>query len=154
MRKVINEQMLFEEVDVSQIKIDEESRDDIPQVLIGLQHIYKNTQTRKQVFDILERGISPNRSAKNGRPGMDLWKIFVLGTLRLTINCDYDRLVELANNHSTLRQMLGHGMFNKLQYGLQTVKDNICLLTTAMLDEINMVVVQAGHALCKKKTSH
>ena len=47
--------------------------------------------------------------------------------------------------------MLGHGEFNKSKYALQTVKDNIGLLTAEVLSEINTVVVEFGHNLCKKK---
>ena len=150
-RKVINEQMLFGEIDVSKVIIDEKSRDDIPQLLLGLQKIYQDNQVRKKVFSILEKEVSSSRNLNKGRPGMDLWRIFVLGALRLTINCDYDRVVELANNHSTLRKMLGHGEFNESKYPLQTVKDNISLLTVEILNEINTVIVEFGHKLCKKK---
>jgi len=45
--------------------------------------------------------------ASTGRPGMDQWKILVLGTLRLDLNADFDWIHELANQHNTLRQMLG-----------------------------------------------
>ena len=43
---------------------------------------------------------------------MELWKIFVLGVLRLSLNCDYDRLQSLANNYKTIRQMLDHGVLD------------------------------------------
>lgn len=152
-RQTINEQMLFGEVDVSKVIIDEKSRDDIPQVLLGLQKIYQDKQTREKIFSVLEREISSSRSLDNGRPGMDLWRILVLGILRLTINCDYDRVVELANNHSTLREMLGHGVFNNSKYALQTVKDNVGLLTAEILSEINTIIVELGHNLCKKKAT-
>jgi hypothetical protein len=143
--------MLFGEVDVSKVVIDEKSRDDIPQVLLGLQKVYQDKQAREKIFSVLEKEVSCSRDLNNGRPGMDLWKILVLGTLRLTINCDYDRVVELANNHSTLREMLGHGVFNNSKYALQTVKDNVSLLTTEVLMEINTIIVGLGHSLCKKK---
>jgi hypothetical protein len=45
----------------------------------------------------------PEIDPSNGRPGMDLWKVLVLGSLRLSLNCDDDRVHELANNHKTLR---------------------------------------------------
>ena len=32
---------------------------------------------------------------------MDQWSILVLGTLRLGLNADYDRILELANQHKT-----------------------------------------------------
>jgi hypothetical protein len=40
-----------------------------------------------------------------GRPGMNLWEMLVLGTLRLNLNCDHDRLQEVANNHKSIRQI-------------------------------------------------
>jgi len=151
MRKVIDEQLLFGEVDVSQIEFDPKSRDDIPQLLKGLQYIYTNVDSRKKVFDVLEKAIPKSVNKKNGRPGMELWKILVLGTLRLNLNLDYDRLTELANQHNNIRKMLGHGVFNNSSYHLQTIKDNIKLLTPEILEEINVIIVEAGHRLLKKK---
>ena len=43
---------------------------------------------------------------------MDQWSILVLGTLRLGLNADYDRILELANQHRTIREMLGLGCFD------------------------------------------
>ncbi len=68
------------------------------------------------------------------------------------INCDYDRLQELANEHGTLRQMLGHGPYCTHTYHIQTLQDNISLFTPQVLDQINQVVVAAGHSLVKKKS--
>ncbi len=63
--------------------------------------------------------------------GMNYWKILVLGTLRLAYNFVYDKLNELADNHSTLRQMLGHGILDfDSHYPLQTLKHNASLLAT------------------------
>ncbi len=77
---------------------------------------------------------------------MELWDILVLGTLRVNLNCDYDRVMELANEHRTLRQMLGHGLVDEEgQYRLQTIKDNVRLLTPEILDGVNQIVVKAGH---------
>jgi len=47
---------------------------------------------------------------------------------------------------------LGHTIFEFDQrYGLQTIKDNISLLTPELLDEINLVVVTVGHDVVRKK---
>jgi hypothetical protein len=82
---------------------------------------------------------------------MDLWKILVLGTLRLNCNWDYDKLHNIANEHKTVREFLGHSIFEFDQsYALQTLKDNVCLLTPEVLDEISTVVVSAGHELMRK----
>lgn len=151
MRYVENPQLVLGEDKIARIQFDPRSRDDIPQLLMGLQHLYLTPSLREQVFAILETAIPPEIDPSNGRPGMELWKVLVLGSLRLTLNCDYDRVHELANNHKTLRQMLGHGWLDdECQYSLQTIKDNVRLLTPEILDEINQVVVKAGHRALKK----
>ncbi|MFT4101420.1 MAG: ISNCY family transposase [Burkholderiaceae bacterium] len=158
MRNVINPQLLLNGVDIGAIHLDPKSRDDIPQLLRGLQHIYTEPALRERVFAILQEVI-PQRvngegkaSSDTGRPGMEQWRILVLGVLRLGLNADYDRIHELANQHSTLRQMLGHADWgDKTQYKLQTLKDNLRLFTPELLERINQAVVDAGHVLVKKK---
>jgi len=108
MRIVKNPQLQFGEVNIADIKIDARSRDDIPAVLRGLQYIYVTEDIKEKVFTALEKTLNPSVSTVVGRPGMELWKIFVLATLKLGLNCDFDRLQELANEHNTIRQMLGH----------------------------------------------
>ena len=153
MRRTFNPQYKLGGVPVSKIKIDLKSRDDIPSLLLGLQHIYCTPELRKKVFSILEEILHErDKAINNGRPGMDLWRILVLGALRLNLNCDYDRLREIANNHRTIRQMLGHGFADDAHdYKLQTLKDNISLLTPEILNKINCVVVTEGHSLVNKK---
>lgn len=152
MRQTINPQMKIGEVNIGDISFDLSSRDDIPQLLMGLQHIYVTLDVRNQVFDILEKMISDNDiNLNNGRPGMELWKILVIGTLRLNLNDDYDRIHEIVNNHYNVRQMLGHGFFDfDDKYRLQTIKDNVSLLTPETLIKINEVVVNSGHSLVKE----
>ncbi|MDM8538965.1 ISNCY family transposase [Desulfobacterales bacterium HSG17] len=148
MRKIIENQLKFGQVDISNIELDLRSRDEIPQLLAGLQAIYSNRKTRSKVFSILQDIIPDNTDSHNGRPGMNLWSILVLGTLRLNCNWDYDKVLEIANNHKTLREFLGHTIYDFDQrYALQTIKDNVSLLTPQHLDRINQVVVTTGHKL-------
>ena len=160
MRQVINPQMQFGEQDISAIEFNPKSRDDIPQILRALQYIYTTAELRERVFAILAEVIPSSTldgkngpaDASTGRPGMEQWKILVLGTLRLGLNADFDRILELANEHNTLRQMLGHGAWgDDTQYNLQTLKDNLRLFTPELLDRINQEVVSAGHRLIKEK---
>lgn len=151
MRVVQNTQMHIGEVDVSRIVIDPKSRDDIPQILRGLQHLYQDPSLRAKLFQLLESEIAPKIDKRIGRPGMTLWSIFVCGVIRLDLNTDYDRLQELVNQHITIRQMLGHGLFDASSYHYQTLKDNVGLFTPELLDKINQIVVAAGHELVKKK---
>ena len=54
MRKTIEPQMQIGEVDISKIEFDLHSRDEIPKLLMGLQHIYCIPEAREEVFKILE----------------------------------------------------------------------------------------------------
>jgi hypothetical protein len=147
MRKVIDLQMEFWKTDIASIEFDLESRDEIPKLLMGLQYIYSTPAIREKVFNVLKQ-VVPKKSYESGRPGMDLWKILVLGTLRLNCNWDFDKVHEMANNHFKLRQMLGHcGSDFESNYPLQTIRDNIALLTPPILDEVNQIVVKAGHSI-------
>lgn len=159
MRTVLHSQMTLGEEDIAKIKLDPKSRDDIPNLLTGLKYIYTTPEIRQKVFSILEevvpRRIGKDRPASRdkGRPGMEQWRILVLGTLRLGLNADYDRIHELANQHRTVRQMLGHGLLDdQKEYQVQTIKDNLILFTPEILDRINQVVVDAGHRLLKKNS--
>lgn len=150
MRKVIEKQLKFGQADIDRIEIDIQSRDEIPQVLLGLQAIYRDKPLKGKVFQLLETIVPDNTSKKTGRPGMELWKILVLGTIRLNCNFDYDKLVEIANEHKTVREFLGHIDFSE-KYPLQTVKDNVPLLTPEVLDQIGSLVIDKGHDLFGKK---
>jgi IS5 family transposase len=157
MRAVIDAQMRFGQTNIADIVLDPKSRDDIPQLLRGLQHIYTDLPLRERVFTILEE-LRPERmggeskaNPNTGRPGMAQWTILVLGVLRLGLNADYDRIQELANQHATIRQMLGHSDWaDDYRYELQTLKDNLRLFTPEILDRINQAVVNAGHQALKK----
>ena len=158
MRKVFDPQMQFGQINIADIVLDPKSRDDIPKILRGLQYIYTNVPLREQAFKILAEvlsdrvGAEGKASPNTGREGMAQWKILVLGVLRLGLNEDYDRIHDLANHHSTIRQMLGHGDWaDNHYYELQTLKDNLKLFTPEILDRINLLVVNAGHQLLKKK---
>ena len=147
--------MQLGEEKISAIHLDPKSRDDIPHILRGLQYVYVTPDLRERVFtimaEVIPEGVDGKASQDTGRPGMDQWKILVLGVLRQGLNADYDRIHELANQHSTLRQMLGHSDWgDDTRYQLQTIKDNLRLFTPEILDRINQEVVNAGHALVKK----
>ncbi len=152
MRLVKNPQLHFGEVNISDIDINSRSRDDIPAILKGLQYIYVTPEAREKVFSVLEKTLDPSVSTDIGRPGMELWKTFVLAVLKLGLNCDFDRLQELANHHSTIRQMLGHSDWEDTPlYKLQTIIDNVSKLKPSVLADINQVIVESGHEVAKKK---
>jgi len=135
MRVVQNEQMTIGEVDIARINFDYKSRNDIPKILKGLQFVYTNVALRTAIFELLQSQVAPKVSKTVGRPGMTLWTILVCGVIRLDLNCDYDRLHELVNQHNTLREMLGHGAFSDVRYHFQTLKDTVLLMYSLPLSE-------------------
>jgi hypothetical protein len=71
------------------------------------------------------------------------------------LDADYDRLEDLANHHTLLRQMMGvsatpWGAQAKV-FAHQTLRDNVALLDDATLKEINALVASAGREVFKKK---
>jgi hypothetical protein len=151
MRKINEDQFIIGQVRIDEIKFDLRSRDEIPKLLMGLQYIYCHEEYRDKIFEILKEMLSKGISSDNGRPGMTLWKILILGTLRLNCNWDYDKVKDIADNHHTLRLMLGHSSDDhETKYPIQTIKDNVGLFTPEILNKINKIVVDAGHNLVKK----
>ena len=101
---------------------------------------------------LLETHIRPGTDRKVGRPGMDLWRILVLGVLKQGLGCDFDRLHDLANNRRTVRAMRAHGDFaDDRRYELQTLIDNVSLLTPELLSAVGRLAVRSGHAVARKK---
>ena len=118
------------QVAIEEIEIDESSRDDIPPLLLGLRHVYADRSVRARWFEILEQGILPEVSHTKGRPGMELWRILVMGLLKQVLGCDFDRLHERVNQHPTVRTFLGHSDFwDETRYRYPTVVPNVSLRT-------------------------
>ena len=70
MRKVIENQLEIGQIDIENIQIDLDCRDEIPQLLLGLQTIYSDRQLRDRIFEILRKIIPQNIDSNNGRPGI------------------------------------------------------------------------------------
>ena len=151
MRHVRNPQMELGEIGIENIRINLKSRDDIPALLLGLQHLYSDEETRSRLFALLEEHMLPGVDRTVGRPGMELWRILVMGVVMQGSGCDFDRLHELVNEHNTLRQFLGHAdIWDKRKYEYQTVVDNVCLVRPELLAEVGQLIVESGHAVARK----
>ncbi len=102
-------------------------------------HPWADDALRARLFAILETHILPGTDRSQGRPGMDLWRILVMGVIKQGLDCDYDRLCELAGEHKTLRAFLGHGddAWDDARYEDQTVVDTIAHLTPVCLAAVS-----------------
>lgn len=153
MRKRFEQQKNLFVKNIEDVKINLKSRDELSKVLSALQYIYTNTKLNNKVFAILEKEIIPADKNNIGRLGMSLWEILVLATARLSLDTNYDRLENIANNNKTLRGILGCD--NNLEiddkgykkFPLQTLKDNIKLLPEDTINEISQLVVDFSHNL-------
>ncbi len=87
---------------------------------------------------------------------MDLWHILVLAVIRHTLDTNWDRLEDMANHHKLLRQVLGIHVekfgIEETEFSYQTIVDNVSLIDDDLLHQINLMVVEHGHNLLKKKT--
>lgn len=153
MRNVIQLEQNFGSVPIESIEFDANSRDDIPAVLKGLQLIWSDKEKREALFSLLETYFLPGTDLGVGRPGMNMWRILVLSVLKQSLGCDFDRLQELANKHSSVRRMMGHGdaVFDGTRYERRTIAGNVSLLAPELLNDVNGLIVAAGHEVSKRK---
>jgi len=125
----------------------------LPGLCAALKEIFVNPKYNTQVFNILEKKIQYGKQ-KTGRPGMNLWQIFVLSQVRLCQNISYDELHDLANHHSLIRQIMGIeslAEFPKQEIKYQNIIDNISLLDDETVKKLNAVIIELGHDVFKKK---
>jgi len=153
MRKRFEQQLSLGVLPISEVKINTNSRHQLPPLLKALQHIFTTPDLNKAVFDLLEKELMSGKQ-KTGRFGMNLWEILVLGSVRLNLDADYDHLLDMANEHMALRGILGVGQSDFTrghEYKYQTLVDNVCLLDEELLRKINTLIVEFTHGLIKKK---
>jgi len=116
-------------------------KDKLEDLIAGLKALYCHPEYNERLFEILERYLVKNKK-KTGRPGMDLWCIFVLSQVRL------------ANNHLSIRWLMGveteYG-FKRTEFSHQNIYDNVTLLGDEMVKEINSLVLEFGHGQVFKK---
>jgi IS5 family transposase len=139
---------------INDVKFPLRSRDELPPVLMALQHIFITPDLNEKVFILLEKKVLKGKK-KTGRKGMDLWHILVLAVIRHTLDTNWDRLEDMANYHKLLRQVLGVHVekfgIEERAFAYQTIVDNVSMIDDELLHQINLLVVEHGHNLLKKK---
>jgi IS5 family transposase len=134
--------------EVSRVVLNLKCRDEIIPILQALQHIYADVASRRQLLDWVGKDVCGGCSRKLGRKGMDYWSITVLAAVRLGCNLDYDKLQDLAEQHRTLRLMMGIGDWEEnVEFDWRRIRDNVCLLRPETVAKINQLIVAAGHEL-------
>ncbi len=153
MRRRFEVQLTLGQTPIERVTIPLKSRDELPPILAGLQWIFMTPEVNERIFALLEEKLLKGKK-ETGRPGLNLWQILVLGTVRLGLDCDYDRLEDIANHHSLVREMMGlpplRGPGEK-PFHHKTLSQNACHVDEELLGQINAVIVEAGRPLFKKK---
>ncbi len=153
MRKRFEQQISLGQTPISEVKIMVKTRDSLPALMHSLQKIFITPKYNEWLFGILEDKILKGKK-RTGRPGMDLWWIFVLAEMRLCADLSYDRLHYMANYDSLLRRVMGvetkYGIPEK-EFGYQNILDNVSLLDDQTVRQINEMIVSFGHDVFKKK---
>lgn len=155
MRQRFEQQMNLRTVAIADVKFPLKSRDELPPVLKALQYIFITPELNEKVFHLLEQKICKGKK-QTGRKGMDLWHILVLAVARHTLSTNWDRLEHLANYDQLIREIMGvHATAfiedEKIEFPYQSILDNVQLIDEDLLQQINLLIVEAGHSLLKKK---
>ena len=150
MREAFKVQPTFDCPTPDQVLLNLQCRDEIVPILRGLQHLYRDAKVRGSILALVGKDVNRNSNKKLGRKGLAYWEITVLGAVRLGCNLDYDKLQNLAEEHRTLRLMMGIGTWSDVRekkFDWRTLRDNLCLLRPETLQKINEAVVAVGHQL-------
>src|SRR5436305_5664600 len=133
-------------------------RHELIPILVALQHLYGRPEVCQQILQLLQRDINKDTRATRGRTGLSYWEVLVLAAVRLGCNYDYDALQDLAENHRTLRQILGVADDaidpERPPYLWHRIRDNLCLLQPETIEKINHLLVAVGHALEPTAAEH
>src|SRR6516164_4788506 len=133
---------------IAQVKLNLECRDEIVPILRALQHVYEDAAVRRELLQLVGKDVNQGTSRKHGRRGLNYWEIVVLAAARLGCNLDYDKLQDLAENHRSLRQIMGIGDWQEeVDFDWRRIEDNLLKLRPETLKKISALVVKAGHAL-------
>jgi len=154
MRNRFKQQMTLGMLPISETPIPLEKRSGaLPELCAALKKIFITPEWNERIFEKLEAKIMEGKQ-QTGRPGMDLWQIFVLSQVRLCQNTSYEELNHIANHDSLIRQLMGveSGFgYEKHKFGYQNIIDNVSLLDDQTVRELNQVIVEFGHGVFKKK---
>jgi len=156
MRKRFEQHFILGQLPICDTEIPTQKRSGaLPGLCAALKEIFITPKWNKKVFEVLEKKIQYGKK-RTGRPGMDLWQIFVLSQVRLCQNISYDDVRHVANYDSLVRQIMGveSGFgYEKVQFKYQTIVDNVSLLDDETVKGLNDIIVEFGHEVFKKKES-
>jgi IS5 family transposase len=148
MRKAFESQQRLDCCPVLNVQLNVNCRDEIIPILRALQHIYSQGKLRDSILRTIAKDVNGSSDPKRGRKGLYYWEILVLAAVRLGCELDYDALQDLAENHRTLRHIMGIGDWDEdTSFDWRRIQDNLTKIRPETLDRINDLIVDEGHRL-------
>jgi transposase, IS5 family len=142
---------------IENVNLPLKSRDELPPILAALQYIFVTPSLNEKIFNLIEKDVVEGKK-RTGRPGMDLWHILVLASVREGLDLDFDKLEDLANHHKLIRAILGlDDVLNNLSFKYTTLRNNVAHVTNTTLQKINKIVAKRARSLFdsgKEKKMH
>src|SRR5450631_3582311 len=130
MRSPFDPQLRLGSTAIVDIPLNTRCRDEIIPILAALKHLYSQPVLRDEILDAVAHDVNACSSPDHGRPGMDYWPILVLAAVRLGCNLNYDKLQNLAEEHRTLRAIMGvDGWDRDNTFDWRLLHDNISLVS-------------------------
>ena len=139
------------EVRIEDLNLDTSARDDIPTLLMGLQELYGDEESRSKLFAKLEKQVRSRNGAKRRSPTIGLWQIYVLANLRQALGRDLDHILHLANHLYHIREFLGLPRFpdgDVIERG--ALVDNIDLFGQEFIFESSKQIMKSGREVRKR----
>ena len=148
MRKAFSRQRRLDCPAIQDVQLNFECRHEIVPILRALQHLYSQPELRDRVLALVAQDVNCDTRADCGREGFDYWLVLVLAAARLGLHLDYDHLQDLAENHRTLRQIMGLPDWqDDPAFNWKRIRDNVCLLRPETITSISHALVGEGHRL-------
>ena len=133
---------------VTQVVLNPNCRDRMIPILRALQHLYSRPQLRRRALELIAEDVLGEADPDYGRPGLTLWQILVLASVRLGCDFRWDHLQDLAENHANLRHVMQvmHD-WEEEAFDYRRIRDNICRVRPETIEAINHLIVAEGHRL-------
>ena len=148
MRKSYEPQYRFGMTPIAELELNLNCRDEIIPVLVALRHVYLDNSLRNHLTKLVAFDVNGNSRRDTGRPGFDDWQVLTLAVIRMSCDLDYDKLQDLAENHLSLRTMLGvDGWGQDVSFDYRRIRNSLTALKPETIDEINQVIVRYGQGL-------
>ena len=148
MRIPHRKQQYFGCTPVTQVTLNTNCRDRMIPILRTLQHLYSRPQLRRRALELVGQDVLGDADPDQGRPGMTLWQILVLASVRLGCDFTYDHLQDLAENHNNLQLIMQVASdWEEESFDFRKIRDNICRVRPESVEAINHLIVAEGHRL-------